>query len=120
MIMNGGHCPKSLDTISRDEVTAIALSVGFEEDDLPMLHCIVGAESLYRPRSASHTLDFGLTQINIGWFETGWNSRGPPYPEYNRELLMQPEYALQLTYLIYKRSGWEPWVTYQKICKHKH
>lgn len=79
----------------------LALWVGWPEYTLGTLSAIIYRESSGRPRALNPSGAAGLLQMMPGWYRGQWG-----IPAFNP---FDPEQNLRAGYLIWSRSGWQPW-----------
>lgn len=96
---------------ARITVTQVWRYLGATEDEIRVMHCLGHYESHWSPWAYSRTNDYGVLQINGGWFgPRGWfNNTVTP------ELAYANPYDLGTqalgSWVIYTRSGWRAWTT---------
>lgn len=79
----------------------LARWVGWPEYTLGTLSAIIYRESSGRPRALNPSGAAGLLQTMPGWYRGQWG-----IPAFNP---FDPEQNLRAGYLIWSRSGWQPW-----------
>ena len=103
----------------------IAISVGWQREQLPELMCLIAAESSFDPNAINingglYEPDYGLTQINGGWGTGFYSPTGEKWPPFNEkwtgEYLLDPVNNLRAALEIWRLSGFEMWHGYRSKC----
>lgn len=98
-VTEGAFCPQWWDT---------ALSVGWTEDDLPIIDRIMWAESRCRPDAISRTRDYGLMQVNRKVWRNYVEARG-----YVMDDLLDPSIGLMFALFVAQEAEAVGWCRYQ-------
>lgn len=97
------------ETLTPNEMALLALSVGFPREEVPRAAGIGGAESAGRTDVTSKNPDGNL---NVGLMQIDQATARGVGRSGNVATLQDPVYNMRTAYLIWKRSGWNPWETY--------
>lgn len=115
-LMNGFACLDDTATISRAEVVTMAENVGFLDEHIDDLLCVIDAESDFRTKVVSYNgSSWGLTQVHHGWWE-GFGEYEAARPEWSPQVMMDAGNAIHAMKYIYDRSSWFAWDGYSIDC----
>lgn len=109
----------------RESIERLAISQGWQVEQLPELMCLIAAESGFDPDAVNinggmYEPDYGLAQISGNW-GTGFYMVGggklPPFNEtWTGEYLLNPANNLRAALEIWQMSGFEMWHGYRARC----
>lgn len=119
-LLCGSPAPEYVQSIER-----LAISQGWQVEQLPDLMCLIESESGFDPDAVNinggmHEPDYGLTQINGAWGTGFYMADGGKLPAFNEtwtgEYLLDPANNLRAALEIWQRSGFESWHGYKARC----